>query len=44
MPDVYNALNMKEEVEEYVVTGPRFRETTAVRPRRSFHLGVRATF
>ena len=32
------------EVEEYVVTGPRFREITAVQPPRSFHLGARVTF
>jgi hypothetical protein len=42
--DTYNALNMSNEVEEYVVTGPRFRETTAVQPPRSFHLGARVTF
>ena len=42
--DVYNLLNMGKEVEEYVVTGPRFRETTAVQPPRAFHLGLRAAF
>jgi len=42
--DTYNLLNMSNEVEEYVVTGPRFRETTAVQPPRSFHLGARVTF
>jgi len=42
--DAYNLLNMSNEVEEYVVTGPRFRETTAVQPPRSFHLGARVTF
>jgi hypothetical protein len=42
--DAYNLLNMATEVEEYVVTGPRFRETTAVQPPRSFHVGVRAAF
>jgi hypothetical protein len=42
--DTYNLLNMSNEVEEYVVTGPRFRETTAVQPPRSFHLGARITF
>jgi hypothetical protein len=31
-------------VEEYVVTGPRDRETTAVLPPRSFHLGTRISF
>lgn len=42
--DAYNLLNASSEVEEYVVTGPRFREITAVQPPRSFHLGARATF
>jgi len=42
--DVYNVLDMKKEVEERVVTGLRFRETTAVQPPRSFHVGVRLSF
>jgi hypothetical protein len=42
--DTYNLLNMSNEVEEYVVTGPRYRETTAVQPPRSFHLGTRISF
>ena len=42
--DAYNLLNASSEVEEYVVTGPRFREITAVQPPRSFHLGARMTF
>ena len=42
--DTYNLLNMSNEVEEYVVTGPRFRDTTAVQPPRSFHLGARIGF
>ena len=42
--EVYNLVKMANEVEEYVVTGPRFRETTAVQPPRSFHLGVRVAF
>jgi hypothetical protein len=42
--DAYNLLNASSEVEEYVVTGPRFREITAVQPPRSFLLGARATF
>jgi hypothetical protein len=42
--DAYNLLNLSAEVEEYVVTGPRFREITAVQPPRSFHLGARVTF
>ena len=42
--DSYNLLNAANEVEEYVVTGPRFREITAVQPPRAFHLGARVTF
>jgi hypothetical protein len=42
--EVYNLLKDANEVEEYVVTGPRFRETTAVQPPRSFHLGLRVSF
>jgi len=42
--DAYNLLNMANEVEEYVVTGPRFREIAAVQPPRSFHVGIRALF
>ena len=42
--DVYNLLNMKKEVEEYVVTGPRFRETTAIQPPRTVHVGFRVGF
>jgi hypothetical protein len=42
--DAYNLLNASSEVEEDVVTGPRFREITAIQPPRSFHLGARVTF
>lgn len=42
--DAYNLLNTSTEVEEYVVTGPRFRETTAVQPPRALHIGARITF
>jgi hypothetical protein len=42
--DVYNVPNMRKEMEEYVVTGPRFRESVAVQPPRSIHFGVRASF
>lgn len=42
--DAYNLLNASSEVEENVVTGPRFREITAVQPPRAFHLGARVTF
>jgi hypothetical protein len=44
LADAYNLLNAASEVEEYVVTGPRFREITAVQPPRSFHLGARVRF
>ena len=42
--DVFNLLNMSNEVEESVVTGPAFRQTTAVQPPRTMHIGVRVTF
>jgi hypothetical protein len=42
--DVYNLPNMRKETEEYVVTGPRFRESIAVQPPRSIHFGMRASF
>jgi hypothetical protein len=42
--DVYNLLDMKKEVEESVVSGPRFRETTAVQPPRAAHVGLRMRF
>jgi hypothetical protein len=42
--DVYNVLGMTKEVEEYVVTGNRFRTPTAIQPPRTFHVGVRLGF
>jgi hypothetical protein len=39
--DVYNLPGMRKEVEEYVVTGPNFRDITAVQPPRTVLLGVR---
>ncbi len=42
--DFYNFVTRSNEVEEYVVTGPRFREETALEPLHSMHLGVRVTF
>ncbi|HYE89290.1 MAG TPA: hypothetical protein VEA16_23225 [Vicinamibacterales bacterium] len=42
--DAYNLLNAASEVEEYVVTGPRFREITAIQPPRAVHVGARFTF
>jgi hypothetical protein len=42
--DAYNLLTRSNEVEEYVVTGPAFRTSTAIQPPPSVHLGVRVTF
>jgi hypothetical protein len=44
MLDAYNLLTRSNEVEEYVVTGPAFRTSTAIQPPHSVHLGVRVTF
>jgi hypothetical protein len=42
--DVYNLATRSNEVEEYVVTGPKFRTPTAIEPPHSVHLGLRVTF
>jgi hypothetical protein len=42
--EVFNLLNTNNEVEEYEVTGPAFRASTAVQPPRSVRLRVRFTF
>lgn len=42
--DAYNLLTRSNEVEEYVVTGPAFRTSTAIQPPHSFHLGLRMKF
>jgi hypothetical protein len=42
--DAYNLLTRSNEVEEYVVTGPAFRTSTAIQPPHSVHLGLRLTF
>jgi hypothetical protein len=39
--DVYNLMNLGEEVEEHVVIGPFFRMPTALQPSRTARLGVR---
>jgi hypothetical protein len=39
--DVYNLPGMGKEVEEYVVTGPNFRDITAVQPPRTVLIGLR---
>ena len=42
--DAYNLVNLGNEVEERIVTGPGFRDITAIQPPRAFHLGLRLTF
>lgn len=42
--EAFNLLNMANEVEEDVVTGPSFRAITAVQPPRVVRLGVRFAF
>jgi len=42
--EAFNLLNMANEVEEDVVTGPAFRTITAVQPPRVLHVGIRVTF
>ena len=42
--DMFNLLNTNNEVEENEVTGPAFRNPTAVQPPRSVRLGLRLTF
>jgi hypothetical protein len=42
--DIFNLLNTNNEVEEDEVTGPAFRQPTAVQPPRSVRLGFRVTF
>lgn len=42
--DAFNLLNIANEVEEDVVTGPGFRTITAVQPPRVVHVGVRFIF
>jgi hypothetical protein len=41
--DFYNVLGLRKEVEEYVVTGDRFRSPTLVQPPRALHVGFRLT-
>ena len=42
--DAYNLLTRSNEVEEYVVTGPDFRTSTAIQPPHSLQMGLRVTF
>ncbi len=42
--DFYNLVTRSNEVEEYVMTGDRFRTPTVIEPPHSIHVGVRLTF
>jgi hypothetical protein len=42
--DVFNLLNMSNEVEEQTVFNSTFRAATAIQPARTFHAGVRIVF
>lgn len=42
--DVFNLLNMSNEVEEQTVFNSTFRAATAIQPPRTFHAGVRIVF
>jgi hypothetical protein len=42
--DGYNVINMSNEVEERVVTGPGFRDITAIQPPLAVHVGLRLRF
>jgi hypothetical protein len=42
--EVYNALNIGLEIEEFQVSGPASRNTTAVQPPRALHAGIRIEF
>jgi hypothetical protein len=42
--DAYNLVNMGNEVEERVVTGPGFRDITAIQPPLAVHVGLRFRF
>ncbi len=42
--DAYNLFNQHTEIEEFPVTGPLSRSTTAIQPPRALHAGIRVTF
>ncbi|HEY2908247.1 MAG TPA: TonB-dependent receptor [Vicinamibacterales bacterium] len=42
--DAYNLFNQHTEIEEYPLTGPLSRTTTAIQPPRAIHAGIRLTF
>jgi hypothetical protein len=44
MIEGYNLLNLAYEIEEFPVTGPTSRLTSAVQPPRAIHVGIRVVF
>jgi hypothetical protein len=42
--DAYNLFNQHTEIEEFPVSGPLSRTTTAIQPPRAIHIGIRLTF
>ena len=42
--DAYNLFNQHTEIEEFPVSGPLSRTTTAIQPPRAIHAGVRLMF
>lgn len=42
--DAFNVINLGYEVEEFVVTGPTYRDISAIQPPRAVQLGVRVSF
>jgi hypothetical protein len=42
--DAYNLMTRSNSVEEYVVTSPTYRESIAIEPPHTLHLGLRLTF
>lgn len=42
--DAYNVLNLAYEIEEFSITGPASRLTSAAQPPRALHVGLRVSF
>jgi hypothetical protein len=42
--DAYNLFNQHTEIEEFPLSGPLSRTTTAIQPPRAIHVGIRLTF
>jgi hypothetical protein len=42
--DAYDVINLGNEVEERVITGPSYRTVTAIQPPGALHAGMRLTF